>query len=127
MIVAHTIDSVRQAVTEARSRGSTIGLAPTMGALHAGHVSLIRSARQEAGFVVVPAANGEEAIARLREFRPSLVLLDLVMADVSACFAAPAGSFPVADVARADGGWEVRVGETSQPVLPPRAPAVGVT
>jgi len=53
MIVAHTIDSVRQAVTEARSRGSTIGLAPTMGALHAGHVSLIRSARQEAGFVVV--------------------------------------------------------------------------
>jgi len=55
------------------------------------------------------------------------VLLDLVMADVSACFAAPAGSFPVADVARADGGWEVRIDGARQPVLPPRAPAVGVT
>jgi pantoate--beta-alanine ligase len=53
MIVAHRIDAVRQAVAEARSRGLTIGLVPTMGALHAGHVSLIRSARRESGFVVV--------------------------------------------------------------------------
>ena len=53
MIVAHTIDAVRQAVNEARSRRLTIGLVPTMGALHAGHISLIRSARQETGFVVV--------------------------------------------------------------------------
>ena len=55
------------------------------------------------------------------------VLLEVAMADVSACFAAPSGSFPEADVARADGGWEVRVDGARQPVLPPRAPAVGVT
>ena len=54
------------------------------------------------------------------------VLLDVAMADVSACFAAPSGSVPAADVARADGGWEVRVDDARQPVLPPRAPAVGV-
>ena len=55
------------------------------------------------------------------------VLLEVAMADVSACFAAPSGSFPEADVARADGGWEVRVDGARQPVLPPRPPAVGVT
>ena len=55
------------------------------------------------------------------------VLLDVAMADVSAYFAAPSGSPSAADVARADGGWEVRVDRARQPVLQPRAPTVGVT
>ena len=44
---------VRAAVLEARQRGERVGLVPTMGALHAGHVSLIRTAREENAFVVV--------------------------------------------------------------------------
>jgi pantoate--beta-alanine ligase len=48
-----TIAEVRDRIGAARRAGRTVGFVPTMGALHAGHASLIRAARAENDFVVV--------------------------------------------------------------------------
>ncbi|MGA1980019.1 MAG: pantoate--beta-alanine ligase [Sedimentisphaerales bacterium] len=53
MKVAKTIESVRNLVKAARSKGKKIGFVPTMGALHIGHISLIEKAKQQTNFVVV--------------------------------------------------------------------------
>ena len=51
--VAATIAEARAAVAAARQAGRRVGFVPTMGALHAGHASLIRASRAECDFTVV--------------------------------------------------------------------------
>lgn len=52
-IIAKTQSDVRQIVEKTRKAGKTIGFVPTMGALHDGHLSLVKRSNKETGFTVV--------------------------------------------------------------------------
>lgn len=53
MKLVKTVAELRENIAAAKQAGLTIGLVPTMGALHEGHASLISAANKENDFVVV--------------------------------------------------------------------------
>ncbi|MGU3400583.1 pantoate--beta-alanine ligase [Brucellaceae bacterium D45D] len=53
MQIVHSIEELRKALEPLRRRGKNIGLVPTMGYLHKGHLELVRRARAENDVTVV--------------------------------------------------------------------------
>jgi pantoate--beta-alanine ligase len=89
VIRVETVDGLRSALAEPRRSGLRIGLVPTMGAFHDGHLSLMRRAREECDVVVVslfvnPAQFGDSAdlAAYPREERSDASLAEEVGVDV---------------------------------------------
>lgn len=89
MHIIRTIPALRQHVQSLRTQGDTIGFVPTMGALHEGHISLVKQARNAAKRVVVsifvnPAqfAPHEDFDAYPRQEAADLAKLEAVGVDV---------------------------------------------
>ncbi len=104
---------LRRACDDARARGLTVGLVPTMGALHEGHAALVREARKRADFVAVsvfvnPTQFGvNEDLARYPRTLDS-DMAKVEAAGASAVFApSEGGMYPPGDETR------VRVGATA--------------
>jgi pantoate--beta-alanine ligase len=90
VIVARTVEELRQAILERRLAGDSVGFVPTMGMLHDGQLSLVRRAREENGCVVVssfvdPGAfrQLDEGDGRVRDHVRDLALLEHESTDVA--------------------------------------------
>jgi pantoate--beta-alanine ligase len=87
-----TIAELRERVADARATGKAVGLVPTMGALHEGHLSLMRRARSENDLVVAsifvnpPQFGPTEDLQRYpRDLARDLALAAEAGVDVSFC------------------------------------------
>ena len=87
--IVHTNSELAAAVSSARAQGKRIGFVPTMGALHDGHLSLVRIAQQYADFIVVSIfvnplqfGAGEDFDKYPRTLEADAAALDSVSADL---------------------------------------------
>jgi len=67
VIVVHGADDLRDAILEHRIAGHSVGFVPTMGALHAGQLSLVQRAREQNGCIVVSSFVNPHAFSALDE------------------------------------------------------------
>jgi pantoate--beta-alanine ligase len=110
MLIAKTIAEARAAVGKLRADGRCIGLVPTMGALHDGHLSLVRAAKAHCSAVVATIfvnptqfAPGEDFAKYPRTFEADCALLEAEGVDVlfapEAAEMYPEGASTVVEVA----------------------------
>ncbi|HWB72296.1 MAG TPA: pantoate--beta-alanine ligase [Egibacteraceae bacterium] len=85
----HTPAALRDALRPTRLAGGAVGFVPTMGALHEGHLSLVRRARSDCDAVVVSVfvnplqfAPGEDFATYPRDLTRDLALLEPLGVDV---------------------------------------------
>ena len=80
-LVARSVPALRKVVARYRAKGETVALVPTMGALHDGHLSLVRAARKRASRVIVSIFVNPAQFAPTEDFKtyPRTFAADLAM------------------------------------------------
>ncbi len=88
MKILRTVKEIQEYTREIKKAGKTIGLVPTMGALHEGHLTLMRAARQAADVVIasvfvnpVQFGPNEDYDAYPRQFEADCAKLETVPVD----------------------------------------------
>ena len=120
--VLETVEAMRAACTRARVGAYRLGLVPTMGALHEGHLSLVRKAREECGLVAATIfvnplqfGQGEDFDRYPRQREPDCALLEAAGVELVFIPAVevmyPAGAVTTVEV----GGLSERLDGASRP------------
>jgi len=107
--MVETAAGCREALRQARDAGRSVGLVPTMGALHAGHVSLMARARAECGTVAVSIFVNPLQFGDPEDIAHYPRTLD---ADLAVCAEAGVDVVFVPSVAEMYPGWPVPVATT---------------
>jgi pantoate--beta-alanine ligase len=115
-IIVRKVPSLRRALAPFRAAGERIALVPTMGALHAGHLALVKEARRRARRVVVSIfvnptqfAPNEDFASYPREFAKDVAILKAAKADL--VWAPPAEvMYPEGFATRIDPAGPAKVG-----------------
>ena len=109
------VDALRAELAFTRERGLRVGVVPTMGALHAGHLALVHEARRHAQRVVVTVfvnptqfGPGEDFTRYPRDLEGDLKKCASAGADLVFCPEDPSALYPAGDETR------VRVPDTAK-------------
>ena len=107
MHVCRSIAAIRDAVAGFRATGHSVGLVTTMGALHAGHMSLIAAAKRDHGRVVATVFVNPTQFGDPKDLEtyPRTEAADLAMLEAAGCDAVL--------IPRADEIFEISVAQCS--------------
>jgi len=111
-----TIAEMRAAVAAARRAGKTVGVVPTMGALHAGHLSLVEYCQRECDFTVVTIFVNRTQFAPHEDFRQYPRTLEADRTALDACRVDVVFAPPDEEIYRTGSTTLIEVGPVARPL-----------